>query len=264
MKATVIAALALAGAVTAQEFPSNMPQCGVICGHNVFNQHDQYGCGAGDVGCLCKNANFGYGIHDCSVQSCPSLEDANIVIGWGNNLCANANHPINIPSATALGSNIVPSTSVSEVITTIVSGSSTFVTTSTVSGSESSKSSESGAASPITTSTWTSVFTSGSVTTTLTGETTVSGISGVAGATSIPETTMTEPIVSTKTEGSTTFETTIGTTTFVSSVTGDALSSALSSQASHASHTSSGNDAQMTAAPVFGVIAAAGIAAALL
>ncbi|KAJ4306681.1 hypothetical protein N0V88_000045 [Collariella sp. IMI 366227] len=260
MKAAILAIVALAGAVVADEFPSNMPECGKNCGRGVLGQHDIYGCSQDDVVCMCKNQDFGYGIHDCSVQICGSLDDANAAIEWGNNLCANAQNPINLPSATALGSNINPSASASEVVTTIISGSSTFVTTSTV---ESESDEETSTATPIT-STWTSVFTSGDVTTTMTGETTVSGISGIAGATSVPETTITSEIVSTKTEDSTTFETTIGTTTFVSSYTGDALSSALSSQASEASSTSSGNDAQMTAAPVFGILAAAGIAAALL
>ncbi|KAL2020779.1 hypothetical protein VTK56DRAFT_7977 [Thermocarpiscus australiensis] len=123
---------------------------------------------------------------------------------------------------------------------------------------------ESATASPVTTSTWTSVLTSGSSTVTVTGETTISGISGVAGATSVPEVTMTSPIVETHTHGSSTFETTVGQTTIASSITGPALSSALSSQAEEATSTSTAQGAQATVAPALGILAAAGIAAALI
>ncbi|AEO71097.1 uncharacterized protein THITE_2171499 [Thermothielavioides terrestris NRRL 8126] len=262
MKLSITAIFAFVGAITvaAEEFPANMPQCGRVCGKNMLEKASEFHCDSKDIGCMCKDKNFGYGIHDCSVQSCPTVEDANIVINWGNNLCSNAGSPANIPSATAVGfSGAAPSpVTTSEVVLTITSGSSTIVTTSvtTVLG-PGGGSNASITPTAVTTSTWTSVFTSGSVTTTLTGETTVSGVSGVAGATSVTQTTVTSPIVTTETSGSSTFETTVGSTTIVASVTGDVLSSALSS-------TSSGQGAQMTAAPALGVLAAAGLAAALL
>jgi len=172
MKTAVTAILVLVGAaaVAADDFPSNMPDCGKTCGRNMLGQSAQLGCAANDIPCLCRNANFGYGIHDCSVQACGNTEQANIVIGWGNNLCANAGVPANIASATAAGAGTA-------------------------------------APAPVATSMWTSVLTSGSVTTTLTGETTISGTSGVAS-----ETMLTSPIVSTLTSGSLTLETTVGAT----------------------------------------------------
>ncbi|KAK4120022.1 CFEM-domain-containing protein [Parathielavia appendiculata] len=242
MKINVTTILALAGAATvaAVDYPSNLPECGKKCATDMFGKAAELGCGPGDITCLCSNVNFGYGIRDCSAAVCASVDQVNEAIDWHNSLCSSAG-----------------------VTTASLSSTTSAFGTATPSGSP--VTSTATTATPITTSTWTSVFTSGSATTTLTGETTISGISGVAGATTIPQTTVTSPIVSTRTEGSSTFETTVGTTTLVSSVTGDALSSALSSQASQASSSSSsGQGSQITAAPALGFIAAAGIAAAFL
>lgn len=73
-----------------------------ICGNNMLAQAAQLGCQALDIACLCRNPDFGYGIHDCSVQACSDVSEANIVIGWGNDMCASAGVPANIESATAI------------------------------------------------------------------------------------------------------------------------------------------------------------------
>lgn len=41
-----------------------------------------------DVGCLCKNKDFGYGIRDCATQACPSGTDLNQIIAFGNSYCS--------------------------------------------------------------------------------------------------------------------------------------------------------------------------------
>ncbi len=69
----------------------------------------ELGCANNDIACLCKNKDFGYGIHDCSVQVCATVEQANVAIGWGNSLCASASAPANIASATAVAVSVINS-----------------------------------------------------------------------------------------------------------------------------------------------------------
>ncbi|KAK4101875.1 CFEM-domain-containing protein [Parathielavia hyrcaniae] len=234
MKTTVTAILALAGAATvaATDFPDNFPECAKLCVENMYAKADELGCGQNDVNCLCSNMDFGYGIRDCSAAVCENdVEQVNAAISYYNNVCSNAGvTSASLSSSTSAPVSFMPPPGLVARLTLGIQ------VTVTVTSTDSSVTED--PATAITTSTWTSVFTSGEDTTTLTGETVISGISGVAGATTIPSTTVTSPIVSTLTEGSSTFETTVGTTTMVSSMTGDALSSALSSQASEATETS--------------------------
>lgn len=227
MKAPITAVLALVGAVTvvADDFPANMPPCGKLCGTNMLAKADELGCPANDIVCLCKNVNFGYGIRDCSVQVCRDIEQANIAINWGKNLCANAGVTVSIP----------PAPSAHESTT--------------------------GSATPITTSTAVTTITSDDETIVKTFVTTIFG-TGAAPSENITPTaqsTVTSAIVSTLTSGSETIETTVGTTT--------AAPSTDPSEAPPAdveTESSSAQGAQMTAAPALGILAAAGIAAALL
>ncbi|KAL2256022.1 hypothetical protein VTK26DRAFT_2330 [Humicola hyalothermophila] len=225
--------------VAATDFPANMPECGKTCGTNMLAQAAELGCQGGDVKCLCEEARFGYGIHDCSVQSCSQVNDANMAINWANNMCANLGVSANIPLVPS-GSAPADYTETSGAVTATTDGSDTPTA--------------------FTTSTWTSTFTSGSVPTTVTGETTISGVGGVA--TSSPVATVVSPIVSTETRGSEIFETTVGSTTLTTGFTGADVSSEVSTE--DATSTSTGRGAQVTAAPALGVLAAAGIAAALL
>ena len=58
------------------------------CVNNMINiATSQFGCTAGDVKCYCTNQNFGYGIRDCSNESC-SPSDAAKVISFGTAYCA--------------------------------------------------------------------------------------------------------------------------------------------------------------------------------
>ncbi len=235
----------------------------------MLNKAGELGCNSGDVACLCRNVNFGNGIRDCSIQFCGNVGQANQVIAWGTTLCANANTPVTISSVSSVAVSVysrpqswsswdavadalhqsptggAASPATSAAATSANGGAGTTTVTATTSSSETvvtvtaSSSTEPGSSTPVSTSTFTSVFTSGTVTSTVTGESTIFGVGGVAGATSLPVTTITSPIVSTETTGTTTYETTVGTTTFESSITGSALTSALSSQASAATRTSS-------------------------
>jgi hypothetical protein len=256
MKTTIATVFALAGAafVAAVEYPPNFPECGKVCSKNMLAKATEFGCEAEDVACICRDNRFSWGVHDCSVESCGDVGMANAVISFGNELCSGAGEAVNIPSATAVGSGAATGSPVttSEVVSTITSGDSTIVTTlvTTISDDENAG----GDATAITTSTWTSVVTSDGATNTVTGETTISGTDGEASGTPTPETTITTPVVSTVTDGSSTFETTISTATITSSDSNDGVEES----------TSSALGAQMTAAPALGFLAAAGIAAALL
>lgn len=48
---------------------------------------EQLGCSEGDLGCLCSQQNFIYGIRDCSAESCSSQGEADRVLNFGNSLC---------------------------------------------------------------------------------------------------------------------------------------------------------------------------------
>lgn len=62
----------------------------------MINQAGSLGCGAGDTACLCRNANFGYGVRDCSNAACQDQSDANTAVAWVNQVCADAGAPINL------------------------------------------------------------------------------------------------------------------------------------------------------------------------
>ncbi|KAF2016922.1 CFEM-domain-containing protein [Aaosphaeria arxii CBS 175.79] len=83
------AILAVAGIAAAQSL-SDLPPCGQTCINNMVGiATSQFGCAVGDVSCYCNEARFGYGVRDCSNQACPSGDDANRVIAYGLNYCAN-------------------------------------------------------------------------------------------------------------------------------------------------------------------------------
>lgn len=53
----------------------------------------QLGCAAGNVTCYCTEPDFGYGIRDCSDQSCPTPQDAQEVISFGTTYCSSRSIP---------------------------------------------------------------------------------------------------------------------------------------------------------------------------
>lgn len=262
---TIIAIVGALVAVKAQDL-SSLPECGKVCVGNMLAQAPQLNCAANDVACLCKNVNFGYGVRDCSYQSCPNTDDAARVVSFGVQFCAGVGVVVTIP---ATGTATVTTPAATATVT------------------EGGASSDVGAATPVATSTIQSVITSGGSTFTTSIVTTILGVGGVPGATSIPVTAVTtEPVVTVIVSEGSSITSTIGSTTLFSSLTGSAASSILSSQASAASSrvadassriasfsssvlgaltstTASGFAAQKTAAPA-GFLAAAGIAALLL
>lgn len=108
MKYTLLAA-AFVGASMAQGI-SSLPACGVsheplhhsiakcadhnlqqTCINNMLAQANSLGCpnlpnNTPNGTCLCQNADFGYGIHDCVAESCPT-SDQTTVIDYGVNYC---------------------------------------------------------------------------------------------------------------------------------------------------------------------------------
>lgn len=72
----------------------------------MLEKAGEFNCGSDDIACICGDERFGFGVHDCSVQACQSVDDANVVIGWGNNLCESAQKPANIQTVTAVAVSI--------------------------------------------------------------------------------------------------------------------------------------------------------------
>lgn len=111
MKSVAILACALLGAVHAQDI-SSVPQCGVslpppfvppichaprtenitqqTCIQNMLKEQANLGCppvnGQPDPSCLCKNADFSFGLRDCSQQACGS-DVADAVVSYGVAYC---------------------------------------------------------------------------------------------------------------------------------------------------------------------------------
>ncbi|MCQ6513214.1 CFEM domain-containing protein, partial [Vibrio parahaemolyticus] len=70
---------------------SSLAQCGQTCANNMLaaSKAQELGCSANDLKCLCDNANFGFGLRDCSAAICPS-EDAAQVVAFGIAACRSA------------------------------------------------------------------------------------------------------------------------------------------------------------------------------
>ena len=57
------------------------------CIKNMLALAPSLGCAPNDATCLCSNPDFGYGVRDCALESCPSTADANQVIAYGLAYC---------------------------------------------------------------------------------------------------------------------------------------------------------------------------------
>lgn len=88
MKSAVV--LSLIAAVVAQDIAA-LAQCGQTCANNMMaaGKAAELGCKQGDLKCLCSNANFSYGLRDCSHAIC-SQQDANKVVEYGMKVCEGA------------------------------------------------------------------------------------------------------------------------------------------------------------------------------
>ncbi|ODA82688.1 hypothetical protein RJ55_01196 [Drechmeria coniospora] len=70
----------------------SLPLCGQTCFNNMLAQYSQLGCASPDAACLCKKADFGYGLRDCSNRACGESV-ASTVIAYGRSWCASATAP---------------------------------------------------------------------------------------------------------------------------------------------------------------------------
>ncbi|KAJ4154724.1 hypothetical protein LMH87_000004 [Akanthomyces muscarius] len=68
---------------------SQLPTCGQTCMNNMIGQYTELGCHYQDPACLCKNANFGYGVRDCANGACGS-NVASTVIAFESAYCSSA------------------------------------------------------------------------------------------------------------------------------------------------------------------------------
>ncbi|ROT43498.1 hypothetical protein SODALDRAFT_40679 [Sodiomyces alkalinus F11] len=82
----------LVGLCAAQEIPglADLPECGQFCINAMQGSTiaEQLGCNQGDLGCLCRQQDFIYGVRDCSFQSCFGEGEADSVLSFGYSLCA--------------------------------------------------------------------------------------------------------------------------------------------------------------------------------
>lgn len=67
----------------------SLPSCGQTCMNNMIAQYSSLGCSSSQAACLCRNANFGYGIRDCANGACGTAV-ASTVISFGSAYCARA------------------------------------------------------------------------------------------------------------------------------------------------------------------------------
>ncbi|RYP34686.1 hypothetical protein DL767_004132 [Monosporascus sp. MG133] len=276
------AALAAAQAT----FPAGFPECGQVCITNMLNLANNFGCGIDPV-CLCTRRDFLYGIRDCSNEYCPNPSAAAQVINYGAQYCADAGIAISgLPGNTA--SATVPAS------TTVLATAST-TGPATGAGSTGPEGVTSGVA--VATNEILSTLTEGdSVITTTVGSTTIystlePSITGTSSSGSAVSTT-TETSVVTTTSGSATESESNTLSTVVSSTISSVVSSTVALTSSDVTITTTNSEgqtqttavpttvpvseedagattepgnlaAQHTAGPV-AILAAAGMAAALL
>ncbi|KAF2639103.1 hypothetical protein P280DRAFT_470506, partial [Massarina eburnea CBS 473.64] len=98
-------ALLLAAGVALAQDISSLPQCGQTCITNMLSiATSEFGCGSGDVVCICSKSDFGYGVRDCANEAC-GASDAAKVISYGTTYCA------------SIASSAIPSSAASAVST---------------------------------------------------------------------------------------------------------------------------------------------------
>ncbi|KAK0626960.1 hypothetical protein B0T14DRAFT_511421 [Immersiella caudata] len=180
-------------------------------------------CNPKDVTCACKIPDFGYGIRDCSRSNCDDLEQVNEAIGLANLECGTtlANDTTFIPHSRVPDPTGAPTPT------------------------------------PIATSSWTTLTTSGSFISTIETSTIIFGIGGTPVPPSGSPAQTTGAPATTTTDGT-------AATTGTPAGSGDAANTATDAEGSASSSSSSGLGAQATAAPMAGFLAAAGLVVALL
>ncbi|KAH3281471.1 hypothetical protein KXV19_005435, partial [Aspergillus fumigatus] len=84
MKASV--SLLLLSAASMASAAMSVSQCAQMCLSNMKAKAGELGCSAGDDKCLCSQANYGYGIRDCTTEACPD-DDAIAVLSSALSSC---------------------------------------------------------------------------------------------------------------------------------------------------------------------------------
>ncbi|KAK4451813.1 hypothetical protein QBC34DRAFT_436080 [Podospora aff. communis PSN243] len=244
MKLTVLLALVGAVAVAAQDtsVPADTPPCVVTCWNNMLLQITNdpifapLKCAANDYACACrpdqfedKIDHFGSGMRDCSKSLCTDLHGINAGIDLANNKCGSKiAHESAVPPRNTDGA------------ATGASGS----------GAP-------GAATPIATSSWTTVIVSGDATTTIETASTIFGTNGSPTPSAGGPAETTSPLATTATDGTVA-------TTGSATTPADATDTGADGAGGASSSSSSGFGAQATTAPMAGFLAAAGLVVALL
>ena len=82
---------------------NNLPECGVrnnfqslllltetqkVCINNMLGLAPSLGCANNNITCLCSDANFGYGVQNCSTESCPQGTDTDAIVSAGVSFCS--------------------------------------------------------------------------------------------------------------------------------------------------------------------------------
>merc|ERR1711881_527078 len=131
-----IATAAIIGAALAQL--DQLPPCGQTCINNMLGQASALGCANDDAACLCANADFGYGVRDCTNEACPADADRNAVIQYGLAYCSSVAAGSASGSAGSASGSALAATSAltagggasggagGAIVTTITSGDSTI------------------------------------------------------------------------------------------------------------------------------------------
>ncbi len=91
---------------------SSLASCGQLCVNNMVAQYSALGCASpADSACLCANANFGYGLRDCSNGACGAdVAAASSAVAYGSAYCSCAVTATTGPAtSTATGLAALPS-----------------------------------------------------------------------------------------------------------------------------------------------------------
>jgi hypothetical protein len=60
------------------------------CFNNMQKLADSLGCPSATADCLCSKPDFGYGVRDCSAQSCPAGTDLDAIVAYVGSYCASS------------------------------------------------------------------------------------------------------------------------------------------------------------------------------
>lgn len=58
---------------------ATLSPCAEMCINNMNSKAPELGCMSGDIDCLCKSVNYMYGIRDCTLQACPSVNVSSVI-----------------------------------------------------------------------------------------------------------------------------------------------------------------------------------------